>query len=81
MSEPAVDLSLCSQCWAPFDAGEHQPKLLQCPFHPLATVCLQCLKVTAIQTNKAVVDYMVASKTIILISLLPLFKVKERVFE
>ncbi|KAI9563472.1 hypothetical protein GHT06_010935 [Daphnia sinensis] len=44
MSELAVDLSLCSQCWAPYDAEEHQPKLLQCSFHPMATVCLQCLK-------------------------------------
>ena len=45
MSEPSVDLSLCSECWLPYDAEEHEPKLIKCPSHPLATYCLQCLKV------------------------------------
>lgn len=39
------DLSVCSECWIPFDEGEHEPKLLNCPTHPLTTICIECLKV------------------------------------
>ena len=46
------DLSLCSQCWTAYDSEEHQPKLLKCQSHPLATICLKCLHVSLFSSSK-----------------------------
>ena len=46
------DLSLCSQCWTAYDSEEHQPKLLKCQSHPLATICLKCLHVSLFSSPK-----------------------------